>query len=204
MELLRGKKVYLKLFEENDIPNRVKWINDPDIQYTLNYDIPTSISKTKRWFDNMVMNPNRREFSVFTIDGDKHIGFCGLINIEIPVMKAELHCVIGEKDYWSGGYGTEVYKLLQDYGFKELGLNKIYGFQLLHNYGAHRVVEKLGWKREGLLREDTYSHGTVKDVYIVSIIRRDWLELNGIHDKDVCEIPNSCHLSLQKDVNSHE
>lgn len=204
MELLKGKKVYLKLFEENDIPNRVKWINDPDIQYTLNYDIPTSVSKTKRWFDNMVMNPSRREFSVFTVDGDKHIGFCGLINIEIPVMKAELHCVIGEKDYWSGGYGTEVYKLLQNYGFMELGLNKIYGFQLLHNFGAHRVVEKLGWIREGLLRQDTYSHGTVKDVYIVSIIRKDWLALNSIKESTLCDIPNSCHLNLVQDDKSHE
>lgn len=204
MELLRGKKVYLKLFEENDISNRVKWINDPEIQYTLNYDIPTSVSKTKRWFDNMVMNPSRREFSVFTVDGDKHIGFCGLINIEIPVMKAELHCVIGEKDYWSGGYGTEVYKLLQNYGFMELGLNKIYGFQLLHNFGAHRVVEKLGWVREGLLRQDTYSHGTVKDVYIVSIIRKDWLTLNSIQESTVCDIPNNCHLYLVQDDKSHE
>lgn len=204
MELLKGKKVYLKLFEEQDIPNRVKWINDPAIQYTLNYDIPTSVSKTRRWFDNMVMNPNRREFSIFTVEGDRHIGFCGLINIEIPVMKAELHCVIGEKDYWSGGYGTEVYRILQDYGFRELGLNKIYGYQLLHNYGAHRVVEKLGWIREGLLRQDTYSHGTVKDVYVVSIIRKDWKKIYNVEESDVCETPNSNHVDLIKDTTPHE
>ncbi len=176
MELLKGKKVYLKLMEEEDIPNRVKWINDPKIQDTLNYDIPTSVSKTKRWFNNMVMDPSRREFSIFTVDGDKHIGFCGLFHIEVPVMKAELHTVIGESDYWSGGYGTEVYKLLEDYGFTELGLNKIYGYQLLHNKGAHRVVEKLGWVREGLLRQHSYSHGFIKDVYFVSILKEDWLK----------------------------
>lgn len=177
MELLKGKKVYLKLFEEEDIPNKVKWINDPAIQDTLNYDIPTSVSKTKRWFSNMVMDPSRREFSIFTEEDNRHIGFCGLIHIEVPAMKAELHCVIGEKDYWSGGYGTDVYRLLVDYGFLELGLNRIYGYQLLHNFGAHRVVEKLGWVREGLLRQDTYSHGTLKDVYMVSIIREDWQKL---------------------------
>ena len=69
-----------------------------------------------------------------------------------------------------------------DYGFTELGLNRIYGYQLLNNYGAHRVVEKLGWIREGLLRKDCYSHGVLKDVYMVSIIREDWLKLNSEQD----------------------
>jgi RimJ/RimL family protein N-acetyltransferase len=182
MELLKGKKVYLKLFEEEDIPDRLRWINDPDSQNTLNYDIPTSVSKTKRWFSNMVMDPSRREFSIYTVDGNKRIGFCGLLHIEVPAMKAELHCVLGEKAYWRGGYGTETYKLLIDYGFTELGLNRIYGYQLLNNYGAHRVVEKLGWIREGLLRKDCYSHGVLKDVYMVSIIREDWLKLNSEQD----------------------
>lgn len=194
MDLFKGQKVYLKLFEEQDIPNRVRWINDPDIQFTLNYDIPTSIDKTKRWFANAVVDPTRREFSVFTVDGDKHIGFCGLFNIKVPVMKAELHCVIGEKEYWSGGYGTEAYKLLDEYGFVELGLNKIYGYQLLHNHGAHRVVEKLGWQREGLLRQETYSHGTVKDVYYVSILREDWLKVNNLTEEDLLRFPNSRHI----------
>ena len=144
MELLKGEKIYLKLMEEEDIPNRVKWINDPIVQDTLNYDIPTSISKTKKWFDKILLDPTRREFSIFTLDG-KHIGFCGLFNIQIPAMKAELHTVIGDREYWRGGFGTDVYRVLVDYGFRELGLNKIYGYQLLHNYGAHRVVEKLGW-----------------------------------------------------------
>lgn len=176
MELLKGEKVYLKMMEEEDIPNRVKWINDPEVQDTLNYDIPTSVAKTRKWFDKILLDPSRREFSIFTLDG-RHIGFCGLFNIKVPVMKAEFHAVIGEKEYWRGGYGTDVYRTLVDYGFRELGLNKIYGYQLLHNYGAHRVVEKLGWVREGLLRQETYSHGTLKDVYMVSIIREDWLKL---------------------------
>lgn len=194
MDLLKGKKVYLKLFEEQDIPNRVKWINDPDIQFTLNYDIPTSIDKTKRWFANAVVDPTRREFSIFTTEGDKHIGFCGLFNIKVPVMKAELHCVIGEKEFWSGGYGTEAYKLLDEYGFVELGLNKIYGYQMLHNYGAHKVVEKLGWQREGLLRQETYSHGTVKDVYYVSILREDWLKVNNLTEEQLLLFPHSRHI----------
>jgi RimJ/RimL family protein N-acetyltransferase len=171
---LKGKKVYLKLIEEEDMEKRAEWINDPLIQDTLNYDVPTSVSKTKAWFHKIQLDPSRREFSIFTVEDDRYIGFCGLFNIKIPEMKAELHCVIGNRDYQHGGYGTEAYRLLQDYGFEELGMNRIYGFQLENNAAAHRVVEKLGWKREGLLRSFVFSHGKLKNCYIVSIIRQDW------------------------------
>lgn len=172
--MLRGSKVYLKPIEECDLEKRVEWINDSEIQNTLNYDVPTSLAKTKAWFNKILLDSSRREFSIYTVDTNEYIGFCGLIKIEVPVMKAEMHCVIGNKEYQRGGYGTEAYSLIQDYGFEELGLNRIYGYQLTHNNAAHRVVEKLGWKREGLLRNDLYSHGKLKDRYIVSITREDW------------------------------
>ena len=177
--MLKGEKVYLKLIEAEDMVKRVEWINDPIIQDTLNYDFPTSYGRTMAWFNKIQLDTSRREFSIFTVDGDEYIGFCGLFNIQVPVMKAELHCVIGNRDYQHGGYGTEAYSLLQDYGFTELGLNRIYGYQLEHNAAAHRVIEKLGWKREGLLRNDLFSHGKLKNRYVVSVIREDWEKLKN-------------------------
>ena len=140
MKMLTGKKVYLKLIEEKDMEQRANWINDSDIQNTLNYDMPTSGDKTRAWFRKIVLDSSRREFSIYTVDGNKYIGFCGIFNIEMPVMSGELHCVIGDKSYQSGGYGTEAYKLLVNYGFEELGLNKIYGYQLTHNSMRSKVV----------------------------------------------------------------
>jgi RimJ/RimL family protein N-acetyltransferase len=180
--MLKGNKVYLKLIEKEGLGKRVEWINDPDIQKTLNYDYPTSLARTESWFYKVVMDLTRRDFEVYDIENDKYIGFAGLMDIKYPVMKAEFYAVIGDKTYWRGGYGTEVYKILVDYGFKELGLNKIYGFQLLHNEGAHRVIEKLGWKRDGLLRQDLYSHGKIVDRYIVSILREDWAKSDVYKD----------------------
>lgn len=177
MELLRGEKVYLRLIEEEDMPQRAAWINDADIQSTLNYDVPTSVSKTKAWFQKIQMDGSRREFSIFTTADDRYIGFCGIFNIQTPVMKGELHCVIGDHSFQHGGYGTEAYRLLTNYGFVELGLNRIYGYQLIHNAAAHRCVEKLGWKREGLLRQDIFSHGRLHDRYLVAITRDDWRAL---------------------------
>lgn len=178
MELLRGEKVFLRLIEEEDMPLRAAWINDADIQSTLNYDVPTSASKTRAWFHKAQMDPSRREFTIFTAADNRPIGFCGIFNIQVPVMKGELHCVIGEKRFQHGGYGTEAYRLLTNYGFQELGLNRIFGYQLTQNVAAHRCVEKLGWKREGLLRQDIFSHGALHDRYVVAITRDDWETLD--------------------------
>lgn len=175
-ELLRGERVYLRLVERDDLAQRVRWINDPAVQMTLNFDYPTSLARTEKWFDGIVMDLSRRDFSIFTIEEDGYIGFCGLTSIQEQAKKAEMYAVIGDRDYWGSGYGTETYRVLTDYGFREIGLNRIYGYQLVHNEAAHRVVEKLGWKREGLLRQDRWSHGEIVDQYVVSILREDWEE----------------------------
>jgi RimJ/RimL family protein N-acetyltransferase len=172
--LLRGERIHLRLIERDDLAQRVRWINDPEIQRTLNYDYPTSLARTEKWFDSIVIDLSRRDFSIFTINEDEYIGFCGLMNIDDLVKKAELYMVIGNKDYWGAGYGSEGYRVLVKYGFTELGLNRIYGYQLAHNQAAHHAVEKLGWKREGLLRQDIYSHGKIVDRYVVSILRENW------------------------------
>lgn len=180
--MLVGNKVYLKLIEKEGLVKRVEWINDPEIQATLNYDYPTSLARTESWFNKVIFDLTRRDFEVYDKESNKYIGFAGLMDIKYPIMKAEFYTVIGDKSYWRGGYGTDVYRVLVDYGFKELGLNKIYGYQLLHNEGAHKVIERLGWKRDGLLREDLYSHGKIVDRYIVSILRKDWVELDVYRD----------------------
>lgn len=175
LNLLKGERAYLKRVERQDLEKRLQWINDPDVQATLNYtNWPVSLEQNNKWFDKVSTDMTRRDFSVFTLDGDEYIGSGGLMKIEYPVMKAELYVMIGDKQYWRGGYGTDAYIILVNYGFCELGLKRIYGYQHVDNHGAHRVVNKLGWQREGLLRQDIFSHGKIKDRYIVSILFEEW------------------------------
>lgn len=177
-DVLKGEKIYLKPVEKCELQKRAEWVNDPEVQATLNFvHYPVSLARMEKWFDNILYDLSRRDFSVYTIKRNEYIGFCGFINIDNLVMKAELYVTIGKKEYWNGGYGTDTYKTIMKYGFIELGLNKIYGYQLEKNIGAHKVVQKLGWQRDGLLRHDIFSHGKIKNRYVVSILREDWLEI---------------------------
>lgn len=173
---LAGRHIFIRLVEHADLPKRVEWINAPKIQKTLNFDYPVSLAKTENWFDDVIRDRTRRDFSIFTVDKEVYIGFCGLLDIQMPTMKAELYVTIGDSDYWNMGYGTEAIKLVTDYGFNELGLNRIYAYQLPDNLASHRAFDKLNWKREGLLRQDIYSHGKFSDRYIISILKEEWVE----------------------------
>jgi len=177
--LLNGEKVDLRPVEREDLPERVAWINDEEVHATLTFDVPTSLAKTQRWFDRILTDGSRRDFSIFSKDG-KYIGFAGLVNIDLVAKKAEMYTAIGLLEYRRGGFGTDTYRLLSNYGFVELGMERLYGYQLMNSDGSQRIVEKLGWTREGLLRKDLWAHGKLNDRYIVSILRAEW-EANPVY-----------------------
>src|SRR5690554_7071360 len=178
--LLHGKRISLALLEREHLQRRVLFLNDPEVQKTLNFDFPTSLSKTEAWFSKNVLASNRVDFVFKDSETSSIIGFGGFINIDHKTSKAELYIFIGDKNYWGKGFGRDGYKLLVNYGFRELGLNRIYLHQLADNAKAIKATEALGWHVEGLLRQDMWSHGQLKDQYILSILRSEW-ESNEVY-----------------------
>jgi len=183
---LVGRKVRLRCVEANDLPLRVQWVNSPVIQRTLNFQYPLSLAKMQKWLDTVITDNTRRDFSIVTTDANAvYIGFGGFLNIDHGPRKAELYVAIGNSSYWGkGGYGIDAYRVLMRYGFLELGLNRIYGYQLTFNSSARRVVEMLGWQTEGTLRQDIFAHGELRDRAVVSILREEWVDPDVLPSAD--------------------
>ncbi|MEI3611393.1 GNAT family N-acetyltransferase [Pseudogracilibacillus sp. SO30301A] len=173
--MLKGKNVYLRLMEEKDIPYRVKWINNPEIRHTLNFDYPISEVGTRKWLHSVASNPGRRDFIVCDIETDKPVGYGGLLGIDIKNGKAESYMGIGEKNLHGKGIGFEIRKILLDYAFKELNLNKVYAYVWKENMPMIKLNEKVGFQIEGLLRQDVLSHGEKRDRYIMGILKDKYL-----------------------------
>lgn len=178
--ILEGSRIVLMPLEKKHLPKRVEYINDPAVQATLNFDYPTSLAKTEAWFSKNVLESKRVDFAIESKSGDV-IGFGGYVNVDRVVKKAELYIFIG-KDYWFGGYGREAYKIITNYGFIELGLNRVYGYQLGSNHKANNSVKKIGWSVEGFLKDDIYSHGELKGRSVVAILRDEWAA-NDVYDE---------------------
>lgn len=173
--MLLGDQVYLRLMEERDIPYKVKWINDPEVRATLNFEYPISEVATKQWLSKVSLDSSRKDFIVCLKENDEPIGYAGLLKIEVRNSKAESYMGIGNKEYWGKGYGSDIRKVILEYAFNELSLNKVYSFVWCKNPKMIKLNERFGFKVEGTLRQDVFSHGELRDRVVMGLLRSEYL-----------------------------
>lgn len=175
--MIEGERVYLRMMEMEDVPYKVHWVNDPEVRKSLLFpNFPVSKAATQNWLAKAALDPSRKDLMICLKSDDSAIGFAGLKGIDIKNWKAESYLCIGVKEYWGKGLGYEVKKLILDYGFNELGLNKIYSYHLADNAAMIRINLKLGGMREGVMREDVFSGGVFLDRVIVSVLKKDFYQ----------------------------
>ncbi len=87
---------------------------------------------------------------------------------------AELAIVIGEKDYWSKGYGSQMMHTLLEYGFEGLNLERLYLHVFSFNERAIKFYEKFNFKHEGTLRNMLYRDGKYHDLLAYGLMRDEW------------------------------
>lgn len=77
--------------------------------------------------------------------------------------------------YWRQGLGVEAARAMMDAGFKILGLHRIYAHCDARNTGSYRLLEKVGMRREGLLRQNVRLRGAWRDTCHYAILAEDWI-----------------------------
>lgn len=171
--MLREMRIKIRKFEKKDIPKKVEWINNPDNNKYLHYEIPICLENTEKWFDSH-LGDNTRFDAIIEADGIA-VGTIGLLNIDSKNKKAEYYIAMGETDYKGKGVALEASRLIIKYGFEECGLNRIYLYTEIDNKAAQRLFEKSGFCKEGLLKQDILSHGEFVDRVIYGYLRKDWI-----------------------------
>lgn len=175
--MLFGEKVILRPVKKSDIQNFVKWMNDQEVnQYTC-HDLPVTEISEENWVNNASTKTDSAILVIETITNSKPIGNCGIHGIHLIYRKATFGIIIGDKDYWSKGYGSEAGKLLVDYAFYRLNLNRISSSVLDLNPRSLALHKKLGFKEEGRRRQAYYKNGNYCDEIILGILRREWEEM---------------------------
>ena len=144
---ITGERIRLREMKRDDMANRVKWFNDPQVNKTLLLEGRLNLEETYEWFDRVKADDRRVDFVVEDKQG-KPIGFTSLVNINRKDGTAECFCVIGDKASWGKGLGTEVHRLLIDWGFKSLGLHRVWADIRAENTAIIKVIERLGFKVE--------------------------------------------------------
>jgi len=174
---LENDRVRLRLFEARDIPDRVRWINDPAIHEFLDKHLPISEDKTRRWFDRVVLDDSQAHFVIEEVATGQAVGLCALASSSTDArwQRAELSIYLGEVAAQGKGLAKAALQLLLDYAFSHLHLHRVYLHTAVENDRAHGLFESLGFVREGRLREETWRNGKWCDRYIYSILSNEFV-----------------------------
>ncbi len=101
------------------------------------------------------------------------VGWCGLTSYDPNHRSASLGYCLTEAA-WGVGYATEAARALLEWAFDSLELNRVQAEADTRNAASARVLEKLGFVREGTLREDCVVNGDVSDSWVYGLLRREW------------------------------
>lgn len=178
--MILGDQIRFRAIEKDDLPNFVRWLNDPEVQRGLSMRYPLSLAEEESWFAEMIKRPPAARPMAIEIQPDPEkdvwvfVGNCGFFEPNWEDSSAEIGIHIGEKQYWDQGFGTKAMNLLLKFGFESLNLHRLYLRVFETNQRAIRSYEKAGFVLEGKMREAQYMNGTYVDVLFMSILRHEW------------------------------
>lgn len=160
--------------EDMDVIN--SWRNDPDLISCLGAPFRFINQEVDyAWFDSYMRNRNKEVRCVVTTnDSDKPICLVSLVNIDQINQSAEFHLMVGESKNRGKGVGTFAIKEMLQHAFLNLNLRRVELTVLATNDKARRLYEKTGFKMEGTKREAKFKNGGFVDMYIYSILKREY------------------------------
>ena len=172
---LKGKKVVLRpMRKETDLESSVLWLNNEDVRCFLALYLPVNFRAEEEWFDKLAKDKENIVLAIETSDG-KFIGIMGLHRINWKDRTATTGAVIGDKEYWGKGYGTEAKMLLLDYAFNTLNLRKIGSMVIAFNKRSLAYSLHCGYKVEGVLKKHIFKKRKYWDEIVLGVFKKDWL-----------------------------
>lgn len=114
-------------------------------------------------------------FGIRSLESERLIGWMDLEGTLFPHGEAFVGIGIGEREFWSKGYGTDAMRVILRYAFEELNLRRVALDTFEYNPRAIRSYEKAGFVHEGQARQFLYREGRRWDLLFMGILREEWL-----------------------------
>mgnify|MGYP001165165139 CR=1 FL=1 len=173
-ENLIGKTVTLRPLTVSDFSDQyLGWLNDPKINRYLETRWEEQTRNTIEIFlEEMEISENSVLFGIF-FDG-KHVGNIKIGPVNWHHFYANVSYFIGDRSAWGQGLATEAVFLVTCYGFERLGLNKCNAGVYSGNPSSIRVLEKVGYRQEGCLKDELLGPNGREDHLLYSMNKADF------------------------------
>jgi len=175
--MLNTDRLLLREFEEDDWRAVLAYQSDP--RYLRYYAWDERPEEEVRAFVRMFVAQQEEtprwkyQLAIVLKEEGRLIGNCGLRRAAPGARVADIGYEIDPR-YWGRGYATEAARAIVAFGFGELRLHRLWAACVLENTGSSRVLEKLGMRREGHLRENEWMKGRWWDTLLYGILDYEW------------------------------
>lgn len=172
--MIKGRLVELRAVEPNDIPLLTRWLNDPDIMvYWGRPGTTLSLGEVQMREQAEASRGTSRKYIIQSRGGDA-IGQIDYYDLDWQNRSAWMSVMVGDPEYWGGGYGTDAVRTLLGYLFMQLGLNRVALNVHESNVRAQRSYEKNGFVREGVMRQWAHFNGEYVNGVLMAVLREDF------------------------------
>ena len=166
--MLEGKLVNLRVIEKDDLPLLADWSNN--LEFFSDMWFP-QMSKTEweKKYDSFT--PDTKWFFIEKKDGSR----IGLVLSFLNGNYMEIGYILVPSER-KKGYGSEAVKIIVDYLFLSKDLVRVQATTGVDNFASHRVLEKAGFAKEGIIRKSAFIRGVWQDGVLYSVLREEWKE----------------------------
>lgn len=181
MPTLRGQQTSLRAMTRDDLTLLHRWLNDPDImQWWDGRDHKATFDRVEARFRRSIENSDR-ESHRFMIEVEKDgatrtIGMIQFSRLQPRAKNSQIDVLIGEPEYRDAGYGTDALRAALKHLFEDLKAHRVWHTMQAGNVRAQKSAEKIGFVKEGVLREHDQVEGKYVDVVVFGMLRDEWLK----------------------------
>lgn len=176
---LIGEQVYLRPLLSSDADGDYpSWLNDPVVcEQNRHQTFPYTKEQAMAYIEAVRGSQTEIVLAICDKQTDIHIGNIALQAITFIHANAELAIILGNRQFWGKGCGTEACALMLKHGFEALRLHRIYCYTSEANIAMQKICVSLGMQKEGVQKEAFFKHGRFYDVIEYAILEREWLAL---------------------------
>ena len=155
------------------LENYLIWLNDPEVTRWLKVVLPISRLGEEKWFERLARSRHDIVWAVHD-EHDRHIGGTGIHRIDWRNRNGLTGTVIGPKEVWGKGYGTDIMRARTCWAFEELGMHRLESSCLEGNEASRRCLERIGYRQIGVARQRFWRGGRWRDLLLYEILDEDW------------------------------
>jgi RimJ/RimL family protein N-acetyltransferase len=171
---LIGKQIYLRPLEPSDAAIMQPWMNDPEVSRNLGSYRPASLKFELDFIERTAASTTDIALGIVSSDDDRLLGTAGLMQIDWKNRSALFGISIGERADRGKGHGTEAARLIVALAFERLNLNRVGLVVYEFNQAGIRSYERVGFRREGVLRDYVFVDGRYWNAHTMAILRAEW------------------------------